>query len=92
LYVEWDRSCFDPYVSSREDEMGGACSKHGRDGKRIQYFGCKTPQKRPLGRPMRRWEDNIRMDVEKTGWESADWMSISNVKILEKLLSQLVCW
>ena len=27
----------------------------------------KTTGKRPLGRPRRRWEDNIRMDIEKIG-------------------------
>jgi hypothetical protein len=30
--------------------------------------------KRPLGRPRRRWEDGIRMDLRETGWGSADWI------------------
>jgi len=25
--------------------------------------------KRPLGRPTQRWEDNIKMDLQKVGWE-----------------------
>jgi hypothetical protein len=29
----------------------------------------KPEGKRPLGRPRRRWEDGIKMDLEKTGWE-----------------------
>jgi hypothetical protein len=28
----------------------------------------KSEEKRPLGRPRRRWEDNIRMDLRETGW------------------------
>jgi hypothetical protein len=28
----------------------------------------KPEGKRPLGRPTRRWEDNIRMDLIKLGW------------------------
>jgi hypothetical protein len=32
----------------------------------------KPEGKRPLGRPRRRWEDNIRMDLRKIGFESAD--------------------
>ena len=28
----------------------------------------KPTGKRPLGRPRRRWEDNIRMDLEEIGW------------------------
>ena len=26
--------------------------------------------KSPLGRPKRRWEDNIKMDLQKVGWEA----------------------
>jgi hypothetical protein len=28
----------------------------------------KPEGKRPLGRPRRRWEDNIKMDVQEVGW------------------------
>jgi hypothetical protein len=28
----------------------------------------KSERKRPLGRPRRRWEDGIRMDLRKIGW------------------------
>jgi hypothetical protein len=28
----------------------------------------KPEGKRPLGRPMRRWEDNIKMDSQEVGW------------------------
>jgi hypothetical protein len=29
--------------------------------------------KRPLGRPRRRWKDNIRMDVREIVWVGVDW-------------------
>jgi hypothetical protein len=29
----------------------------------------KPEEKRPLGRPRRRWEDNIKMDLQEVGWE-----------------------
>jgi hypothetical protein len=32
----------------------------------------KPEGERPLGRPMRRWEDNIRMNVREIGWEVAN--------------------
>jgi hypothetical protein len=32
----------------------------------------KPEGKRPLGRPRRRWEDVIRLDLRKTGWEVVD--------------------
>jgi len=28
----------------------------------------KTEEKRPLGRPRRRWEDNIKMDLQEVNW------------------------
>jgi hypothetical protein len=31
----------------------------------------KRERKRPLGRPSRRWEDNIRMELTEIGWEVA---------------------
>jgi hypothetical protein len=39
----------------------------------------KSEGKRPLGRPRCRWEDNIRMDVMKIGWEGVDWIGTSGV-------------
>ena len=30
--------------------------------------------KRPLGRPRRRWENNIRMDLEETGIDAGNWV------------------
>jgi hypothetical protein len=32
----------------------------------------KPEGKRPLGRPRRRWEDNIRMDLQEVGWGCED--------------------
>jgi hypothetical protein len=37
----------------------------------------KPEGKRPLGRPRRRWEDNIRTDLRKIGWESVDRMQLA---------------
>ena len=34
----------------------------------------KTTGKRPLGRPRRRWEDNIRMDLEEIGINAGNWV------------------
>jgi hypothetical protein len=28
----------------------------------------------PLGRPRRRWVDNIKMDLRETGWDGVDWI------------------
>jgi hypothetical protein len=30
-----------------------------------------------LGRPRRRWEDNIKMDLREVGWEGMDWINLA---------------
>jgi hypothetical protein len=37
----------------------------------------KCEGKRPLGRPRRRWEDNIRMDLREIVWEGMDWLYLA---------------
>jgi hypothetical protein len=34
----------------------------------------KPEGKGSLGRPRRRWKDNIRIDITEGGWEGVDWM------------------
>jgi hypothetical protein len=37
----------------------------------------KPEGKRPLGRPRRRWKDNIKMDLQEVGWGCGDWMEFA---------------
>jgi hypothetical protein len=37
----------------------------------------KAEGKRPLGRPRRRWVDNIRMDLGGVGWDDVDWIGLA---------------
>jgi hypothetical protein len=37
----------------------------------------KPEGRRPLGRPRRRWEDNIRMDLREVGWGGMDWINLA---------------
>jgi hypothetical protein len=37
----------------------------------------KLEGKKPLRRPIRRWMDNIRMDLGKVGWDDVDWISLA---------------
>jgi len=57
--------------------MGRACNTNGRDEKCIRYFVGKPEGKIPLGRPRRRCEDNIRMDLKEIGWEGVDCMRLA---------------
>jgi hypothetical protein len=37
----------------------------------------KLKEKRPLGRPKRRWEDNIKMDLQEMGCGGIDWLEMA---------------
>jgi hypothetical protein len=37
----------------------------------------KPEGKRPLGRPRRRWVDNIKMDLLEIGWGGVDWTGLA---------------
>jgi hypothetical protein len=37
----------------------------------------KAEGKRPLGRPRRRWVDNIKMDLREIGWVGRDWIELT---------------
>ena len=57
--------------------MGGACGAYGR-GRGVYRIPVGKPEgKRPLGRPRRRWEDNIKMDLQEVGGDCGDWMELA---------------
>jgi hypothetical protein len=37
----------------------------------------KPEGKRPLGRPRRRWVDNIKMYLREIGWDDMDWIDLA---------------
>jgi hypothetical protein len=40
----------------------------------------KPEGRRPLGRPRRRWEDNIKIDLLEVGWRGMDWINLTQDK------------
>ena len=55
----------------------GACSTNGRDEKLILVLVGNPTGKRPLGRHRRRWDDNIRMDLQELGYRGMDWIDLA---------------
>ena len=51
-----------------------ACMEEGRDVHKVLVG--KPEGKRPLGRSRRRWEDNIKVDLEEVGRGCGDWMEL----------------
>ena len=55
--------------------MGGACGAYGAGVYRVP--GGKPEGRRPLGRPRRRWEDNIKMDLQEVGCGGMEWIDVA---------------
>ena len=50
-----------------KNEMGRACGAYGGGERCARVLVGKPEGKRSLGRPRRRWEDNIKMDLQEVG-------------------------
>ena len=46
----------------------------------------KPERKRPLGRPRRRWEDYIKMDLREVGGGCGDWMELAQDRDMWRVL------
>jgi hypothetical protein len=60
-----------------KEVMGRACSTNGAKRNAYKIFVGKPEGKRPLGRPRRRWVDNIKMDLREVGWNGRNWISLA---------------
>ena len=56
--------------------MGGTCGAYGGGERCAQVLVGKPEGKRPLERPRRRWENNIKLDLREVG-EVGDWMELA---------------
>ena len=43
----------------------------------------KPEGKRSLGRPRRRWEDNIKMDLREVGCDAGDWIDLAQGMVVK---------
>ena len=64
-------------VKSRRMRWAGHVARMGQ-GRGVYRVLVEKPEgKRPLGRPRRRWEDNIKMDLQEVGGDCGDWMELA---------------
>jgi transcription termination factor 2 len=64
-------------VKSRRMRWAGHVARMG-EGRVVNRVLVGKPEgKRPLGKTRRRWEDNIKMDLQKVGGGCGDWMKLA---------------
>jgi len=64
-------------VKSRRMRWAGHVARMGEDKGVQRVLVGKAEGKRPFGRPRRRWEDNIKMDLQEVGRGRGDWMELA---------------
>jgi hypothetical protein len=57
--------------------MGGTCSTSGYKRNAYRILVRKPEGKRPIGRPRRRWVDNIKMDLREIEWGGMHWIDLA---------------
>jgi hypothetical protein len=56
--------------------MGRTCNTNVETRNSCRILVGKPEGKRPLGRPRRRWVDNVNMDLSEIGWGGMDWIDL----------------
>jgi hypothetical protein len=64
-------------IKSRRMRWAGYVARMGEERNVYRVLMGKTEGKKPLGRPRRRWEDGIRMDLRETGWGTVAWIQLA---------------
>jgi hypothetical protein len=64
-------------IKSRRMMQAGHVARMG-EGRGAYRILVRRPEgRRPLGRPKRRWENNIKMDLQEVGWDGVDWIDMA---------------
>jgi hypothetical protein len=66
-------------IKSRRMKWAGHVGGEGRGAYRVLVG--RPEGKRPLGRPRRRWKDNIKMDLGEIGIDGANWIRLAQDRV-----------
>jgi len=64
-------------IKSRRNKLAGYVARMGRGEAYRGFLVGKPEGKRPLGRPRRRLEDNIKADLQEVGCGVMDWIELA---------------
>jgi hypothetical protein len=77
-------------INSRRMRWAGDVARMGETRNAYRILVVKPEGKRPLGRPRRKYEDNIKMDLRETKWGGKDWIDLAQVRDRWKALVNTV--
>ena len=64
-------------IKSRRMRWAGHVARMGEERGLYRVLLGKREGRRPMGRPRRRWVDNIRMDLQEVGYGYMDWIGLA---------------
>jgi hypothetical protein len=64
-------------IEARRMRWAGHVARMGEKRNAYSILVGKPEGKRPLGRPRRRWVDNIKTDLRVIGWDGMDWINLA---------------
>ncbi|KAJ4434105.1 hypothetical protein ANN_16425 [Periplaneta americana] len=64
-------------IKSRRLRYAGHVARMGESRNAYRVLVGRPEGKRPLGRPRRRWEDNIKMNLREVGYDGRDWINLA---------------
>jgi hypothetical protein len=64
-------------IKSRVMRWAGHVARKGAKRNACTILVGKPEGKRPLGKPRRRWMDNIKMVLREIGWDVMDWIDLA---------------
>jgi hypothetical protein len=66
-------------IKSRRMKWARHVARMGETRNACRVFVGKPNEKRPIGRPRRRWVDNIKMDLRDIGWDGMYWIELLRI-------------
>jgi hypothetical protein len=68
-------------IKSRKMRWAGHMARMGEGTGVYRVLVGRPEGKRPLGRPRRRWEDNIKVKLRETGIDGANWIRLAQDRV-----------
>jgi hypothetical protein len=100
LHNLYSSPCIIRMIKSRRMRWAEHVTRMGKKRNAYRILVGKLEGKRPLGRPRRRWVNNIKLDLREIGWDGVDWIDMPQdrdqwralVNTVLKPSGSIKCW